>query len=136
MRPPGAAEVRDRVRRTWVVVVEAAGVGASDVIDRGDVARLLGALAPGPDGGMLHSPNRYALQVTTTGSDPGEALSDVLSRWTDAARQLDLPRWEVIRTEVLTLQELERDFQIYESGEAIPNSSPIVVRSGDPLGHE
>lgn len=124
------------MRRTWVVVVEAAGVDGSDLIDRGDVARLLEALAPGREGGMLHSPNRYALQVTTTGSDPGEALSDVLSRWTDAARRLGLPRWEVIRTEVLTPQELERDFQIYESGEAITSSSPIVDRSGDLLGRE
>ena len=96
----------------WAVLVEATDAGASGGVDRDGVLRLLAVLerdCGGGGGGALHSSDRYALQLTTTASDPAEALNTVLSRWADALIELDLPAWKVVRTEVLTAEELERD---------------------------
>lgn len=99
----------------WVVLLEAADGGGSGGMDRGDVARLLAALGEkcdgGGGGGALHSSDRYALQVETAASGPVEALLVVLSSWADAVRELDLPRWQVVRAELLTPDELERDLR-------------------------
>jgi hypothetical protein len=96
----------------WIVLVEATGAGLSGRVDRDDVLRLLAALGRDCGGGgcgALHSSDRYALQVTATASGPVEALFGVLSSWSDALLELALPTWEVVRTEVLTPEELERD---------------------------
>ncbi len=95
---------------TWVVLLEAAADEGGGTIARDQLERLFNAVNPGPWGGALHSPHRYALQVTTVGSGPAEALVDVLSRWSDAARRLDLPVWKLVRTEVFTPEELEREY--------------------------
>ena len=93
----------------WIVLVEAAREGASGEIERYEVATLLEALDAGLGGGALYSQDRYALQVPTTAPSPADALAGVLSRWADAVRRLGLPVWRVVRTEVLTPEELERD---------------------------
>lgn len=96
----------------WIVLVEAAGAGGCGGVAPGDVSRLLAAVSrtSGSDGGgALESPDRYALQLTTTAPGPAEALLRVLASWVDALRELDLPIWQVVRTEVLTPEELERD---------------------------
>lgn len=97
----------------WIVLVEATEAGASSDVDRDDVGRLLAVLNRTCDGGVgaLHGPDRYALQLTTTASGPAEALVGVLSRWTDALSELKLPTWRLVRMEVLTPEELERDRQ-------------------------
>lgn len=78
-------------------------------MSRADAAALLAALRPGFYGRGLYSHDRYAVQVTARATGPGEALSSVLARWMEAVRQLGLPRWRVVRTEVLTVAEFERD---------------------------
>lgn len=96
----------------WIVLVEAADAGGSGGLTPGDVASLLAAVyrTTGSDGGgALESPDRYALQLTTTASGPAEALFGVLASWADALRELNLPTWQVVRTEVLTPEELERE---------------------------
>ncbi len=95
----------------WIVLLEATGAGVNGGVDRDDMLRLRAALDRHGAGrcGALHSSDRYALQVTTTASGPAEALFGVLSSWSEALLELDLPTWEVVRTEVLTPEELERD---------------------------
>lgn len=96
----------------WIVLVEVAGVGVSGGVDSNDMMRLRAALdrdCGGGGCGALHCSDRYALQVATTASGPVEALAGVLSSWSDALLELQLPTWEVVRTEVLTPEELERD---------------------------
>lgn len=119
----------------WIVLVEAAASGPSGGMEPDDVGRLLEALDPG--GGALHSPDRYALQLTTTAASPGQALIGVLARWADAVRELGLPNWQVVRTEVLTPEELERDLE--SSADVMPLGRPLLEtaeRGEDDHGHE
>ena len=99
------------MQKSWVVLLEAVRDDRAGEIDAGEVGRLLEALDRGSATGALHCPGRYALQVTTTGASPAEALMDVLSRQADAVRELDLPTWELVRTEVFTPEELERELE-------------------------
>ena len=110
----------------WTVFLEAAGDGANGGIEGDDVAELLRALDGGANGGFLHSPDRYALQLTTTAANPAEALSGVFFSWADAVRQLGLPCWEVVRAEVLTLEELERDYEVCQRDRAPLDGSSIT----------
>jgi hypothetical protein len=105
------------VNETWIVLVEAARNGASSAIHRDDLGKLLGALDCGSSAGGLHSPDRYAFQLTTTGCDPSEALRSVLLRWANAVCQLKLPAWEIVRTEVLSPKELRLDLQTIDATE-------------------
>lgn len=100
--------------RQWIVLVEATEVTGSGAVERGDVARLLAAVdrsAGGNGGGALQSSDRYVLQLTTAASGPAEALAGVLSSWAAALTELNLPTWQIVRTEVLTPEELARDEQ-------------------------
>ena len=110
----------------WIVLMEATGADAASVIDRDDIGRLLAVLNRTCDGrvGALLGPDRYALQLTTTASGPAEALVGVLSSWTDALSELDLPTWRLVRMEVLTPEELERDRQNHLRDDAIAASAP------------
>ena len=56
----------------------------------------------------LHNTDRYALQVVVEASEPMAALRVALDLHGEAVRRLRLPAWDVVRTEVMTLQELER----------------------------
>jgi hypothetical protein len=110
----------------WVVVLEAAGGPSSGQCSGCQVQQLLEALDPGPWAGALTCADRYALQVTTTGSSPAEALVDVLSRWRQAVCELGLPPWDVVRTEVLTHEELQHDLEDArrdENGRGAPGRS-------------
>jgi hypothetical protein len=96
--------------RRWIVLMEATA-GSSGSVDPDDVRQLLAVMDHSDDGsgGALQSSDRYAVQVTTTAPGPAEALAFVVSRWTAALRELGLPVWPLVRTEVLTPEELERD---------------------------
>lgn len=96
----------------WTVLVEATDSGPEGIVEQDDVHRLLAAVdrrCGAGGGGALHSSDRYMLQVTTIAPGPAEALAGVLSSWADALAELRLPRWVIVRTEVLTAEELERD---------------------------
>ena len=116
----------------WVVLVEAEGDPAREAIDADAVRRLVQALDPGSEGGALHSPERYAVQLTAAGASPIDALTEVVSRWATAVRQLDLPAWKLVRAEVFTLAELERQFDSAQRDEVIsdlplPSSPPLEL---------
>lgn len=122
----------------WVVLLEAAREPADGPIGAGDLARLHDALEPGPYGGSLHNPDRYALQVTAPGAGPLDALSEVVARWADAVRRLGLPAWDLVRTEVFTPEELEREFDGVQTA-TISIQRPEPAPHGEPYddaGHE
>jgi PAS domain S-box-containing protein/diguanylate cyclase (GGDEF)-like protein len=101
------------VLEQWKVLLEVAPA-AADRVRREDVAQLLDALDPTGDGGSLYSPSRYALQVTTTGSDPVDALARVLSAWGAAVSARGFSAATVLRTEVMTPEEFERDYNDFQ----------------------
>ena len=103
----------------WVVLLEAAGDAALGAINGAHLERLHRALHPGRYGGLLHAPDRYALQVTTTGASPPEALMDVVARWTAAVRELQLPTWKLVRIEVFTPDDLQREWEGAEREEIV-----------------
>ena len=97
----------------WVVLLEGTG-GAAEPLSAAQVRSLQDALDPGRSGGAICSADRYALQVTATGAGPMEALLAVVARWAEAAHHLGLPGSRLIRTEVCTPEELEREFEAPE----------------------
>lgn len=120
----------------WVVLLEAASEGHVDPVASDDVSTLLAALNGGSLGVSLSSSSRYALQVTTTALDPADALAGVLSKWSDAVRALGLPTWPVVRTEVLTPEELQRDIDNNTNAMPLAHMAPLASESGDDPGHE
>ncbi len=121
----------------WVVVLEAADGAGCGPIGVDDLHTLHEALEPGRRGGVLHSSDRYALQVTATGAGPVDALLDVVARWADGVGRLGLPAWKLVRTEVFTPEDLEREFECAER-EAITVQPPEVYSGpdDDEIGHE
>jgi hypothetical protein len=95
------------VIREWVVLLEVAAE-----VDHPDVAILLRAIEPSGNAVALHAHDRCAIQVSARGSTPSEVLSHVLDRWSDATAEVGLSRWEIVRTEVLTLEEFLSDFAV------------------------
>lgn len=94
----------------WVVLLEAT-VSAAEPLSTAQVRNLQEALDPERSGGAIRSGDRYALQVTSTGAGPVDALLAVVARWAAAARALCLPPSRLIRTEVCTPEELDREFE-------------------------
>jgi GGDEF domain-containing protein len=122
------------VRDEWVVLLEAADEAATSPIERMDVRRLRDALDGGRQSGALYCPDRYALQVTTTGVTPIAALLDVVARWNDAVRTLALPVWPLVRVEVFTPEEIfgeggsesdERVMSWAQGCEVLPTGDPV-----------
>ncbi len=94
----------------WVVLVEAVGDHATAPIGPLEVGRLLAAMDHSADGRALHCSERYAVQMTMIASSPAEALVDVLAWWADTVQRQNLPTRRVVRTEVLSSDEFEREF--------------------------
>lgn len=91
----------------WVVLLEAVS-DEGDRIDRAGFARLVDSWTEAAPT-MLYSPSRYALQVSLQAATPAVALSAALLRWKDALRHSGLPEWRLVRAELVTPQELERE---------------------------
>ncbi|HVL05589.1 MAG TPA: PAS domain S-box protein [Acidimicrobiales bacterium] len=119
----------------WVVLLEATA-DVTEPLSAGEVRRLQEALDVERSGGAIRSGERYALQVTAAGNGPVEALLDVVARWSAAARGLGLPPSRLIRTEVCTPDELDREFEESDRGwfPHQPPPAPSGVRDdGDEL---
>ncbi len=91
----------------WVVLLEVDG-SAGDEMDVTVARSILDAIADDHPA-ALHSPNRVALQAGVHATTPTEALEVATARWAAAARQWDVRGWDVVRAEVLTPEEFERD---------------------------
>ncbi len=94
---------------TWVVQLEAESTERTGPIDAGSVAHVLVALSAQPIG--LWAPGRCAVQLRIAASSPAVALEAAFSRWLDAFWALERPAWPIVRAEVLTPDELEREFE-------------------------
>lgn len=88
----------------WVVLLEAARGPDSAPVDAPDVRELLAELG-GAVG--LHCPDRYAVQLELAATNQAEALYSAMSRWDEAVVRRSLPRWRLVRTEVLTPEEFD-----------------------------
>ncbi|MGH9279054.1 MAG: PAS domain S-box protein [Acidimicrobiales bacterium] len=126
------------MRRRWMILVEAAKSAVARAIDENEVERLLRAVDPRPGAAALHCADRYALQVEAEGSTADDALRSALSRWAAAVCRLRLPAWELVRAEVLTPEEFERDLQqIDGQGPAVTASPANRTEPGtDDIGDE
>ena len=92
------------------MLLEAAANPNASLLDIETVRGLLRAI--GDENGVgLHAPDRVAVQVRVQGTDVGFALSVVLARWRLAAGRGALTGWDLVRAEVLTPDEFERDCQ-------------------------
>lgn len=92
----------------WVVLLEVSdGTGVS-TIDPPALRRLVAACGT-PVPTSLFSADRYALQLQIRAPDAPSALASAIRRWSDAQRAAGLPCWDLVRAEVLTSAELERD---------------------------
>lgn len=100
----------------WVVLLEVAD-DDGEGIDRASFARLVDSWAEATPT-TLYSPSRYALQVSVDAPSPAVALSATLLRWKDALRHSGLPEWRLVRAELVTSQELEREIVVGELADA------------------
>ena len=104
----GEALVGSSGLREWVVLLEAAADGDATFIDIGTLWAILKRMGDATGIG-LHCPDRIAVQVRVRGIDPAMTLVTAMSRWHASAVSL-LPRgWDLVRAEVLTLDEFKRD---------------------------
>lgn len=106
----------------WIVLLEASDPHGNSPITRDALERLL-AEFPSHQAAALFNPHRYALHLTLAADDPAGALASALDRWRRAVGNLDLPRWTVCRTEVMTGEEFDHDLRvadIRERNEALP----------------
>lgn len=69
--------------------------------------------------GFLHSVERYALLLHVTAQSALEAHRHAIGRWQQAARATGAPSWRVVRSEVLTAGEFERDYRLAEREEQL-----------------
>ena len=97
----------------WVVLLEAADRSGQEPIERSDFDRLLEAWAAATPS-TLYSPSRYALQISIQAATPPLALSSALRLWKDSLQRAGLPDWWLVRAELVTPEELERELQAAE----------------------
>ena len=106
----GAALTTDRCG-SWIVLLEAAANPNASLLDIGTVRTLLRAM--GDENGIgLHAPDRVAVQVRVQATDVASALSVALARWRLAAGKAAPTGWDLVRAEVLTPEEFERDCEL------------------------
>lgn len=91
----------------WVVLFEVDG-RAGDPMDVAVARSILDAIADAHPSG-LHSPDRVAFQTWVRATTASEALESATARWLEATRRWNLRGWEVVRAEVLTPEEFQRD---------------------------
>lgn len=106
--PPRSAAAR---LSEWFVVLEAEAGTNAMLCDRGTfqaIARALGHVTG------LHAPERYAVQIPVVGMDIAGALGRALERWHDVALPLTPVGWSLVRAEVLTREELDRELNAGE----------------------
>lgn len=100
--------------REWIVLLEASDERGRSTIDASSFRRLVSSW-PGPGPTALYSPNRYAIQVPVRAFNPPSALSTAMWLWKDVLRRTGLPDWQLVRAEIVTPDELERELLTAEA---------------------
>jgi GGDEF domain-containing protein len=96
------------VTEHWVVVVEAVAEAHAPAIETDAMAGLLEELSDCHPG-VLCVPNRYAIQLRLRATGAIDALFAAMTRWRQALQAVHAPEWGVVRVEILTGEELERE---------------------------
>ena len=120
--------------KTWIAVLEVTGGDAGVPMDVGALRALLDALADASPR-ALHDAGRYALQLQVHAATPAEAVFVAVARWHDATRGLGFPEWDVVRAEVMTPEELEREFSVIGDERPLSEAAtgrPEAVPAGEP----
>ena len=95
----------------WVVVLEAEPTNGEEVVEISRLQRLLEHI-PGVDPVALHSAERVAVQVHIAASDEVEALRLATAELRAGLCVVGLWDLQVVRAEVLTREEHERDCRV------------------------
>jgi GGDEF domain-containing protein len=115
-------------RAQWVVILEADARAPDGMLDEFGLRRLLEAL-PNVCPVGLHSPERYALQVQVVAHGEAEALGLAVAHWRAALEKLGIRNSRLIRAEVLTQEEFQRDCDLAYTGEVIAEDKAVEVHS-------
>jgi hypothetical protein len=92
----------------WVVLLEAAADANAMLIDRGTIDAMVRTLED-DSAVALHSADRLAIQLKILESDMETAFAAAMRRWRRAARPL-IPRgWSLVRGEIVTREEFDRE---------------------------
>ena len=110
----------------WIVLLEVADTQGASTIDSAGFDRLVSTWAS-PGSTALYSRDRYALQIPVGAADPATALSSAMSRWKDAVQRTGVPRWALVRAEIMTPEELERE-PIAADWRPLQESAEVVYR--------
>jgi hypothetical protein len=92
----------------WFVMLELAADEDAMLLDRGTSA-LIGRALEGAMTGSLHSSGRVAIQLRVMESDIDRAFAAALRQWQESAHSLLPSGWHVVRGEILTAAEFERE---------------------------
>ena len=103
--------ISDPTGTEWIVLLEAAGADTAPPRSTADDLRKLLNAWGSPPPATLHGPDRYALQLQVHAVDQTTALSMAIEQWRDAVACSGLPEWELVRVEIMTPEELEREHQ-------------------------
>lgn len=115
-----------------MVVLEAAGEPGQRRVDVDQLSALMDLLADARPI-ALYAADRYALQVSIGAASPADALRTAVARWVESAMTIGLAPWELVRAEVISAPEHERDMQ----GDVAALPSPSApVRSGPAEGDD
>src|SRR5215210_4471958 len=95
----------------WAVVLELEMTSIGGELGFDQVETLVHALRP-YRATALHNPDRYAMQLILDANGPLLALQRALVLHAEAVDETKLPIWEIVRTEVMTVPELERTWQV------------------------
>lgn len=120
-------------KRQWVVVVEAEAVEGEGAVDLGRLRRLLESL-PDLDPIALHSAERVAVQLHIGALGEVEALALALADLRAALPSAGLSEFQVIRAEVMTREEFERECRVAYAGDAVGGAGPEEGRGADTDG--
>ena len=129
-------EIGHAVRRQWMVLIEAADDQTEARMDAAAFRRMMTSWGGPPPTG-LYSPSRYALQVSVKASDPQSALVAAVGHWAAARRRAGVPDWPLVRAEIVTPDEFERDLLSADPGAADPDTATAAPASPcDPAGED
>jgi diguanylate cyclase (GGDEF)-like protein len=118
----------------WVVVLEAAGGGGARV-EVEEVGALLEAVADARPV-ALYGADRYALQITVEASGAGEALTSAVARWVEATARVGLAPWELVRAEVISAGEHERDLEVHSGARPGREHGLTLEHCAEPEGED
>jgi len=90
------------------VLVEAAAPAGDETVSLDAVERLVGVLGDcWPV--VLHRPRRFGAQFAVDAVSCDEALTSGMTMWRTATELVGLPQWPVVRAEVATVDEMDRE---------------------------